>query len=266
MEITFLGSGTSSGVPIIGCSCEICLSTDPKDKRLRSSIFIDLGESHQDGIRYILVDCGPDFREQALRFKLPRLDAVLFTHAHADHIFGLDDIRIYNFKQKDSIPLYADKPTADALHRIFSYCFFRDPNYEGGGVPSLTLNEINSNTAFTLGNIEIVPIKIFHGRTQILGFRIGDFAYLTDCSSVPDESIPLLKNLEMLVVSGLRHKHHATHFTVKGAVDLINELKPQKALLTHISHDLSHQITEDSLANNSLTIKLAYDGLKIKST
>lgn len=263
MEITILGSGTSSGIPVIGCSCKVCLSNDSRDKRLRSSVYIDLGESEESGLRYILIDCGPDFREQALRHNLPRIDAILFTHAHADHIFGLDDIRIYNFKQKSPIPLFADQSTRDSLNRIFSYCFIKNLDYEGGGIPSLILNEIKPLEDFKLGHINITPIKIFHGKTPILGFKVGSFAYLTDCSSVPDESMPFLEDLDLLIVSGLRHRPHATHYTVEGAMNLIKTLNPKRAYLTHISHDLLHSDTDESLKIEASNTNLAYDGLTI---
>lgn len=265
MKITVLGSGTSSGVPIVGCNCDVCCSNDPKDKRLRSSIFIDLGGEHDNSIRYLLIDTGPDLREQALRYKLPRVDAVLFTHSHADHIFGLDDIRMFNFRQKAPIPIYADDQTSEALNRIYGYCFFKDPNYEGGGVPSLVLNHIEAGITFDLGGTEIIPVKIFHGRTAILGFRIGGLAYLTDCSKVPDESLDFLQDLNLLIVSGLRHREHPTHFTIDQAMDFINCLNPKKALLTHIAHEVSHSKTDrDLLQATSNRVALAFDGLEIK--
>jgi phosphoribosyl 1,2-cyclic phosphate phosphodiesterase len=263
MEIIILGSGTSSGIPVIGCECPVCISKDLRDQRLRSSVYIDLGDAHDNDVRYILIDCGPDFRQQALRYKLPRIDAVLFTHAHADHIFGLDDIRMYNFKQKSEIPLFADSLTAEALKRIFTYCFYKDPNYEGGGIPSLTLTEVSSNSEFYLGSTKVTPIRIYHGRHEILGFRIGDFAYLTDCSKIPDESIDLLQNLEVLIISGLRHRTHPTHFNVKEAQEVAVNLGAKRTFLTHISHDLSHSITEAELSSSPMPINLAFDGLKI---
>jgi len=263
MKITVLGSGTSSGIPVIGCTCDICGSTDPKDKRLRSSVFIDLGISHDASIRYILIDVGPDFREQALRYKLPRIDAVLFTHAHADHIFGLDDIRIFNFKQKAPIPIYADRRTGEALYRIFGYCFFKDPKYEGGGVPSLILNNITPGKSFKLGEFSIIPFQIFHGNTPILAYKIGGFAYLTDCSKIPDESFEHLQNLELLIVSGLRHREHPTHFTISNAINFIESVGPKKAYLTHIAHEVSHETTNNSvLKETSGRVELAYDGLE----
>ncbi|PIW64599.1 MAG: hypothetical protein COW12_05580, partial [Candidatus Omnitrophica bacterium CG12_big_fil_rev_8_21_14_0_65_45_16] len=177
MKVKILGSGTSSGVPVILCNCEVCKSANPKNKRLRSSIFIDL-ENGDNETRYILIDAGPDFREQALRYNIERIDVVLFTHSHADHIFGLDDIRMFNFKFKKDIPVFADHDTAKDLLRIFPYCFSRDPNYEGGGIPSLSLNTIELNEQFSISPGDkgetITALKIFHGKRLITGYRIRD--------------------------------------------------------------------------------------------
>ncbi len=262
MKLTILGSGTSSGVPIIGCSCNICNSKNPKNNRMRSSVYVDLGIEYDESIRYILIDAGPDFRTQALRFKLPRIDAILFTHAHADHIFGLDDVRIYNFKQNASIPIYADQKTSDALKRTFHYCFFHDPNYQGGGIPSLRMNQISPGVDVNLGLCLVTPIRIYHGRMPILGFRIGKFAYLTDCSKIPKESLEYIQNLDLLIISGLRYKAHPTHFTIPEAIEQIELLNPAKAYLTHLSHDIEHSLTDKIIKKKTKSrVELAYDGL-----
>ena len=264
MNITVLGSGTSSGVPVIGCDCAVCVSSDPKDNRLRPSIYIDLENDSSDS-RYILIDSGPDFREQAIKFKLPRVDAVLYTHSHADHIFGLDDLRIYNFKQRGSIPIYANEETSSDLMRIFKYCFIKDPNYEGGGIPNLVLNKVVGGQPFNIGKEVIMPINIYHGKKQILGFRVRDFAYLTDCNKVEQDSMMLLRGVSNLIVSGLRHRPHRTHFTINEAIKFSQETTASKVFLTHISHEIRHSdVTIELGESYGNQIQLAYDGLVLK--
>jgi phosphoribosyl 1,2-cyclic phosphate phosphodiesterase len=251
-RVTFLGTGTSHGVPMIGCACATCQSTDPRDQRLRPSIYIDV----DDGPK-LLVDAGTDLRTQALAHGLSRVDAILFTHSHADHIMGLDDVRRFNMIQGGAIPAYADARTSEDIRRSFYY-IFTPPQEKGGGVPEIVLTTIDG--AFAIGGVEIVPVPIFHGPRAILGFRFGSFAYLTDCNRIPDASWPLLVDLDVLVVDALRYRPHPTHFTVAEALAVVARLKPRRAWLTHMCHDLPHQATNDALPDG---VQLAYDGLKL---
>jgi phosphoribosyl 1,2-cyclic phosphate phosphodiesterase len=267
MKITVLGSGTSAGVPIIGCSCRICTSDNPKNERLRSSIYVELDPSEAGGTyapRRILVDAGPDFREQALRYKIPGIDAVLFTHAHADHIFGLDDIRIYNFIQKSPIPVYAEDDTAKALKRIFNYCFEKDLKYEGGGIPKLTLHTISAGDIIEFGTCKVKALRAFHGSVPILGYHFGSFAYLTDCSRIPEKTEKELHSLPSLILDGLRHRPHKTHLTISEAERFALKNNIGKTYLTHLSHEVEHEETCRKLKESSRNrVTLAYDGLCI---
>jgi len=262
MRITVLGSGTSSGVPAIGCDCAVCTSTDPKDRRTRPSILIetpaDGDGSYTRDVRSILVDTSTDLREQALARNVRRVDAILFTHTHADHIFGLDDVRRFNHMQKSPIPCYADRHTAANLRRIFGY-IFQPPDQRGGGLPQISLFHIGG--PFVLGELEIVPVRVLHGRLPVLGFRIGTFAYLTDCNHIPDESWPLLEGVTTIVLDALRHRPHSTHFSVSEAVDVVARLGAERAYFTHICHDLPHAAT---CAQLPAGVELAYDGLVIE--
>lgn len=259
MKITFLGTGTSLGIPVLGCECPVCASQDPKNKRLRSSIFVE-GDSTN-----ILVDTSPDLRQQMFRFGYKDLDAVMYTHAHADHIFGLDDLRGFNFRMQRALSLYADNDTADSLESIFSYAFFPDPNYLGGAPPKLQMNRIRRFEEINVGNVRLLPLPVLHGKQIVTAYRIGAFGYLTDCSGVPDETRDYLKNLDVLVLSALRHRPHATHFSVSEALVEIEKLGPKQAVLTHISHDLDHAETNDYLrANSKIPVSLAYDELVLE--
>ncbi|MGJ8593560.1 MAG: MBL fold metallo-hydrolase [Aquaticitalea sp.] len=252
MKITFLGTGTSQGIPIIGSDHPVCLSSNPKDKRLRVSILVEW-----EDYCYV-VDCGPDFRQQMLTAKVSRIDGIVFTHEHADHTAGLDDIRPFYFKQGD-IPIYGHERVIRALKTRFDYVF--ETKFKYAGAPGVRCNEIE-NKPFTLGNLEVVPINGLHYQLQVFGFRFKDFAYLTDFKTIEDQEIEKLKGVKILVVNALREKDHISHFTLSEALELINKVKPEKAYLTHISHWLGfHDAVEEQLPEN---VFLAYDNLEIK--
>jgi phosphoribosyl 1,2-cyclic phosphate phosphodiesterase len=256
MNITVLGSGTSAGVPTVLCECAVCHSSDPHDRRLRPSILIRF-EEPGFGERAILIDTTPDFREQALRFRIPRIDAILFTHAHADHILGLDDVRPFNYRQKQAIPLYGSAATLDAIGRVFCYAFEEAP--QGTAIPRLNMNPVG-NESFELFGMKITPIPILHGKAPILGYRFGNCAYLTDHSEIPESSMELLRGLDVLFLDALRNRPHPTHSTVEKSLATVAELKPKRAFFTHICHDLPHEATNATLPAN---VRLAYDGLEI---
>jgi phosphoribosyl 1,2-cyclic phosphate phosphodiesterase len=264
MRVTVLGSGTSHGVPSIGCDCAVCRSSDPKDKRMRPSILIQLSEPDGEApplaaaVRSILVDTSTDLRSQALAFDVRRVDALLFTHGHADHVFGLDDVRRYNQMQHDAIACFADRRTLDGLKRMFSYVF-QPPQQKGGGIPQLVPFEIAG--PFTLGGVEIVPVPLLHGALPVLGFRIGDFAYLTDCNRIPDASWALLRGVRTIILDALRHRPHSTHFSVAEALEVAVRLGVERAYFTHICHDLGHAATNAQLPAG---VELAYDGLVLE--
>lgn len=249
-RITVLGSGTSSGVPMIGCTCAVCRSTDPRDHRLRPSVHIDV-----PGRAAILVDTSPDLRHQVLTHNIARLDAVLFTHSHADHILGLDDIRRFNFIQGGPIPCYAAPRDWESIRKTFHYVFDGMPR-EGGGIPKIEAHDIDG--PFTIEGVRVVPVPLWHGPSPILGFRFGSFAYLTDCSAIPDDSWPLVSGVDTLVIDALRDKKHSTHFTVAEALEAIARIAPRRAYLTHMAHDLGHAETSARLPAG---VELAYDGL-----
>jgi len=251
LEITVLGSGTSVGVPTIGCHCAVCTSTDPRDNRLRPSILV-----RYEG-RNVLIDTTPDFRTQALRARIERLDAVIFTHAHADHIMGLDDVRPFNFRQKERIPIFAAPETMAAIQRCFPYIF--DGGKKESNVPQLDTRVLDGGP-FDVCGMEFQPVPILHGSATIYGYRFGAAAYLTDHSEVPPASMELLRGLDVLFLDGLRYKPHPTHTTVDQAVRLAAELQPKRCYLTHICHDLRHERAESLLPPD---VRLAYDGLEI---
>jgi phosphoribosyl 1,2-cyclic phosphate phosphodiesterase len=268
--ITFLGSGTSHGIPMIGCRCDVCLSTDPRDKRLRPSVFITL----DDGTA-ILIDTSADFRAQALTHDITHIDAVLFTHSHADHVFGLDELRRYNVLQREAIPLFGDERTLKDLRRIFDYAF---THTEGGHeyVPRLQPFLIDGpfclrrpgdvasgdGAAAANASMTVVPVPILHGVRTILGYRLGSFAYLTDCSGIPEPSYALLAGVELLVIGALRDRPHPSHFTVAQAIDAATRIGASRVYFTHMNHDLGHVAT---CARLPAGVQLAYDGLVVRT-
>ena len=249
MRVIFLGTGTSVGVPAVGCDCETCLSSDARDKRLRASVLIQ-----HDG-RQLLIDASTDFRQQALRRGLKTLDAILFTHAHADHCFGLDDLRPIMFRQ-GAIACFATEITWQGLRRIYSYMF--EPAFYPG-IPRITPHRVEG--CFNLFGLDIDPLTVIHGRLPVTAYRIDDFAYVTDCNVIPDETCAGLKGLDLLVIDSLRFKKHPTHMTLDQALGYVDKLKPRRALLTHISHDIKHAETSGHLPAG---VEIAYDGLEVE--
>jgi phosphoribosyl 1,2-cyclic phosphate phosphodiesterase len=250
MRVTFLGTGTSTGIPVIGCQCRVCTSGHPLNQRLRQSVLIEANG------KYGLIDTTPDLRTQLLRNPIPRLDFVLFTHSHADHLMGLDDIRPFNFRQRESIVAYANPNTAKAIRRAFSYIWDMSTQI-GGGKPQLDLREVED--AFTHDGIEIIPIPVAHGEWTILGFRIGRFAYITDTNGIPPESRRLLEGIDILALDGLRPgPNHPTHFTIAQAVACAEEIGARETWLIHLAHEVDHEEAEAMLPPG---IRIAYDGL-----
>jgi phosphoribosyl 1,2-cyclic phosphate phosphodiesterase len=251
-KITVLGSGTSVGVPTVGCHCAVCTSEDPRDKRLRPSILLAF-EQHN-----VVIDTTPDFRTQILRARVDHLDAVVYTHPHADHIMGLDDVRPFNFRQRRHIPVYAAGETLEVIRRAFSYIF--DGASRTSYVPQLELHELDGSPFEVLG-VQFTPVPIRHGTDTIFGFRFGSAAYLTDHSDIPESSMELLQGLDVLFLDALRHKPHPTHSTVQQSIETASALQARRTYFTHICHDLPHVKTELTLPPN---VFLAYDGLEIE--
>lgn len=292
MRFTFLGTGTSSGVPAIGCTCAVCTSSDPKDNRMRTGAAVRF--TGNDGKpKTVLIDATPDLRQQALRYGLDRCDAILFTHNHVDHTFGLDEVRRYNAMQRAPIDIYAEEHTLEFLKSVFRYIFDRDKNINDSFVASLIPWIIKPDEPIDLWGLKVTPIRLLHGHLPIVGFRLDaggiegtkqthgqvgnlphagpeavadgvvspfPLAYCTDVSAVPPESWRLLRGLSTLVVDGLRHRAHPTHFTVAQALDVVERVRPRVAYLTHVSHDLGHAATEAELPEG---VHMAYDGLTL---
>ena len=238
---------------MIGCDCATCGSTDPHDKRWRTSVLVETDDDQS-----LLIDTGPDLRAQALAFDVRQVDAILFTHGHSDHIFGLDDVRRFNAIQRRSMPCYGDPMTLRDIRRTFAYVF-DSSTPRGGGLPQLDLYEVAGT--FCFGRQEIIPVPIFHGDRAILGYRLGGFAYLTDCSRIPESSWPLLEGLDLLVLDALRDARHPTHFSLTEAVEAARRIAPRRTCFTHMCHDLAHAATCARLPEG---VELAYDGLMVE--
>ncbi|HEX6914418.1 MAG TPA: MBL fold metallo-hydrolase [Chitinophagaceae bacterium] len=252
LTITFLGTGTSTGIPMIGCGCEVCKSPDPKDKRLRSSVMV------QSKHTTIVVDTTPDFRYQMLRQDVRHVDAIVFTHPHKDHIAGLDDVRAFNFFMQKPMQVYANQLTEEALRRDFYYAF-AETRYPG--IPEIELITIDE-TPFTIGDINVTPIQVWHHKMPVYGFRFGDFTYITDANRIEEQEKEKIRGSKILVVNALRKAQHISHFTLDEAIELVNELNIPEAYFTHISHQLGfHQHINDALPKH---IRLGYDGLSCK--
>ena len=252
MKVTFLGTGTSQGVPVIACECKTCLSADPHDKRLRASILLET-----DDIT-LLFDAGPDFRQQMLRENVKKLDAIFITHEHKDHIAGMDDLRAFNYKSQDAIDVYAEERAQKTIKREFSYAF---SEYQYPGIPRMRLNDI-PDYKFVVKGINVVPIRVRHMNLEIFGFRIGNFAYITDANYVPEKSKEKLIGVKYLVINALRKEKHISHFSLSEAIDFIREISPRKAFITHISHQMGlHSAVSEELPQG---IMLAYDGMRLE--
>jgi len=251
LKVTFLGTGTSQGIPVITCNCVVCQSADHRNKRLRVSVLLEMGD------KTIVIDSGPDFRYQMLRANVKDLDAILYTHEHKDHVAGLDDIRPFNYLLKKNIDIYATERVQQALRKEFSY-IFAEVHYPG--LPQIDMHTI-SDEVFKIGKTEIIPLNIMHYKLPILGFRVHDFTYITDAKTISEETIAKVKGTKVLVINALQHEEHISHFTLQEAVDFAKKIGAEMTYLTHISHNLGlHEEVEKELPEN---IKLAYDGLSI---
>jgi phosphoribosyl 1,2-cyclic phosphate phosphodiesterase len=253
LKITFLGSGTSQGVPVIGCRCEVCRSLDYRDKRLRTSIRVEIDSQS------FIIDTGPDFRQQMLRENVRRVDAVIFTHAHRDHTAGLDDVRAYNFLQEMDMPVYGTQASLDQLKVEYAYAFSKD-SYPG--IPRLTLHTID-DSPFSINGVPITPLPVLHLKLPVLGFRFENFSYITDANFIPEETMERLKGTDTLVLNALQIETHVSHFNLREALKMVSRIQPRKTYFTHISHKLGlHATIEKNLPHD---VSLAYDGLEIAS-
>lgn len=248
MKITFLGTGTSQGVPVIACECNTCLSSDPHDKRLRTSLLLETDETT------LLFDAGPDFRQQMLREHVMKLDSIMLTHEHKDHISGMDDVRAFNYKSQDAIDIYAEDRVQKAIKKEYAYVF---SEYQYPGIPRMRLNPVPEHP-FDVKGINIIPVRVFHYHLPVYGFRVGNFAYITDANYIPEESKEKLFGVKYLVINALRKEKHISHFSLREAIDFIREISPKKAFITHISHQMGlHAEVSKELPPE---IMLAYDG------
>ncbi len=252
MQVTFLGTGTSQGVPVITCTCDVCRSVDFRDKRLRTSIHIQ----HND--TSIVIDTGPDFRQQMLRERITRLDAVLFTHEHKDHTAGLDDVRSFNFAQQQDMPVYGRRRVLDQLKQEYAYVF---AEHKYPGIPEITLHELDG-THFHINGIKFLPIEVLHYKLPVYGFRVDDFTYITDCSHIPEEEQEKIKGSKVLVLDALQRDQHISHFNLEQALEMIEKLRPERAFLTHAGHRLGKYV--DVSKELPAHVELAYDGLKVE--
>ncbi len=252
MKLTFLGTGTSQGIPVIGCTCQVCQSSDFRDKRLRVSVLFQVGNTN------IVIDTGPDFRQQMLRERISKIDAIIYTHQHKDHTAGLDDIRPFNHKHNMDMPLYGRKSVLDQLKTEFSYIF---ENITYPGIPRVVLNEIK-NEEFYIRDIKITPVEVMHHRLPVFGFRIGDISYITDANFISEKEKEKIKGSKVVVINALQKSPHLSHFTLKEAISLIQELNPEKAFLIHMSHTMgTHKKVSTELCDG---IEFAYDGLTVE--
>jgi len=251
MKITFLGTGTSYGVPMVGCECRVCTSENPKNSRTRSSIIITDGEYN------ILIDAATELRIQCLKNGVKRLDAVLLTHSHADHVLGFDDLRHFNRIQKTNIPVYGSAETVNSIYRMFSYAF-REVS-SNGSKPKVTLIPIDGT--INLSGKEIIPVDVMHGQEKVTAYRFDKFAYVTDVSQIPQDSVEKLMGLDILIIAALRNRPHEKHLSIEQAISVVSKLKPKQTFFTHIAHDIEHEETDKTLPAG---IKLAYDGLSVE--
>jgi len=252
MKVLFLGTGTSHGVPMIACECRVCVSDNPKNKRMRTSVLV------RDQDCSILIDASQEMRLQCIKYKVFEIDAVLITHSHADHIFGLDDLRRFNIVQRTSIPVYGASQSLESIRRIFAYAF-NCQTENNGYVPQFSLNTINGNV--NIGKLTIVPIEAIHGNDAVTGYRFNKFAYITDVSEIPNNSLKKLKNLDVLVLGALRYTPHIKHFSIEQALEVVEKIKPGKTYFTHMCHEIEHEETNYKLPSG---VELAYDGLEIE--
>ena len=252
MEVTFLGTGTSCGIPMIGCDCPVCQSSNPKNQRLRTSAWIKSGNTN------IIIDTGPDFRAQMLRSKVNFIDAVLYTHDHADHTNGLDDIRSFTMRKKKPIELFGNEETIASIRNRFSYCF--NPVQIGGGIPNISLNTIQPYRPFHVNHIQITPLPGMHGKVEVIGYLFPDFAYFTDLSFLPERTFEAIKDIPLLIINALRYRKHSTHFNLEEAIETAKRVNPKQAYFVHISHQIDHERVSSQLPPN---IHLAYDMQKL---
>lgn len=255
-QLVFLGTGTSVGVPVIGCDCPTCTSNDPRNQRMRCSLALGLPEGN------LLIDTTPDLRSQLLRERIGIVHATLFTHDHADHLFGLDDLRIFPHYLRHSMPVYCEDHVEARIRKSFDYAFSDEARAYAGGVPQIEFERIGLEPFSVLG-ARIVPLRLWHGKFRVLGFRFGNVAYCTDTNRIPDESLPILEGLDVLILDALRPRPHATHFSLEEAVTIANRLKAKRTLFTHMSHEIEHARTNENLPPG---MELAYDGLRIPLT